>query len=566
MATIVSTPGGRRASTIAPAPSYAGVVSKYASEISAALADETTNTVNQLVLDWKSGTISWEDFLTKYQAIMDDQPAGSSLKTQMGTNLLNYQTVHRDDLVAQKRSELTAQYSAGGTLSQTDSYNIERQLLSYYENGTDDYNKQMETVTNLYAKAIQEKVDNMRSTLLDKFSGGGVTPQEQLTIVNQLLTIAPVGTDTYNNLMTERANIQNSIVSTGKAENTLAASAAFEVADRKEKEQIIPDYQSGRMDGLTADTQNLENWKGVLELYKGLKGQAEGKTAAFIQERVDELQKQVDLRTQGRIFDAYIKDKSGNVMVSPIKLEDVVAGRDVGAVQPKVDYDAQADVFKVYDPRTGKYVAQSTNEADALRQAKALGIPGVITVKTVNGDQNYYYDTNKDSTTYNQFIQLDANTGKPVAAYPAIPVTPTQEKFKVPINANQISQPVNPSYGSELLKAVTKPGEFFSDVGAGIKSTAKSLGIQQPTGNLLERAGSAAKTAFNMTPTGALFNAFKGLVAGPTSIARTSSPVPTTTPTSRTTNSSQTPGIGQTLTANWNKVTNFVKGLFQPKS
>jgi len=569
MATIVSTPGGRRASSIAPAPSYAGVVSKYASEIATALADETSNSVNQLVLDWKNGTLPWDDFLTQYQGIMDDQPDGSSLKTQMGTNLLTYQIAHRDDLVSQKRTQLTAQYSGGGTLSQTDQYNIERQLLSYYDPGTDDYNKQMETVNKLYLNAIQEKVDNMRANLLDKYSGGGVTPQEQLNIVNQLLTIAPVGTDTYNNLMTEKANVENSITSAANTQNTSNASQAYELAQYEETNDITPAYQSGKMDGLTADQKNLDNWKNVQTAMQGIKGQVEGKTIAYVNAKVADLQKQVDLRTQGRIVDAYTTDKSGNVQVAPIAIDDIVAGRNTGALNPAVNYNAKNNTYDVVDPRTGKTVATASNNSTAIQQAKALGIPGVITVKTPNGDQSYYYDKNPESTTYNQFIQLDQTTGKPLAAYPTIPTTPQQQQFKVPIDASQISQPVNPTFGSEVVKAFTNPKGFFGDVGAGLNSAAQSLGVQQPQGNLLEKAGTAAKTAFDMSPTGLLFNIFKGLTgvgSAPNIAPQYSNTVPTTTPVSATKTSSNIPGsLGQTLSTDWNKFTGFVKGLFQPK-
>lgn len=565
MTTIYSRPGGQRAGQIAPAPSYAGVVSKYANEIVSALEDETNNRINALVLSWRQGAISWDDFLLQYQTEMDTLPEGSAKRTTMGTNLLTYQTTHLAEVVEQKRAELTTKYTAGGTLSRTDEYNIERELLGYYESGTEDYNRQMENVTKLYAYAIDEKVENKRAELLDKFSGGGITPTEQLNIVNQLLLMAPVGTDTYRNLMTEKAQALNdietekkSLAATGVAESKDKASQAYEFALYHETTDLIPNYESGRIDGLTADQTNLDNWKNVQTLMQGLKGQVEGKTIAYVNEKVTTLTEQVRLRTQGRMIDAVTTDNSGNRIVSPVKTEDIIKGVSTGVIAPKIDYDADADVFKVYDPRTGKYVAQATNEADALRQAKALAIPGMITVKTAQGEDNYYYDTNKDSSTYNQFIKINAESGKPEAAYPMIPVTPELEQFKVPIDKSLISKSITPTalgklyMGAEGLIGKAKKGAI--EIG-------QKLGVEAPTGETFgQKAVSAAKTALKWTPQNIAFSLLKGIGGKIGGLGGPEVKVPTpkvTTPVSTALKTG-----GSVLKGAGAKVVDFLKGLF----
>ena len=512
MATITSTPGGRRASSIAPAPSYAGVVSKYSSEIASAIANENLNRINQLVLDWQKGTLTWEDFLTKYQQEMDAQPEGSSLKIQMGGNLLNYQAKHKEDLVNQKRTELTAKYSADGSLSKLDEYNVEREILGLYEPGSEDYNKQLDGVTGLYDKAIDESIDNKRTELLDKYMGGGVSPQEQLLIVDELLKVAPQGSTAYNNLVGEKAQIETNIANSSSGENTSKAAQAYEFAQYQETNDLIPNYETGRIDGLTADQTNLDNWKNVQALMQGIKGQVEGKTIAYVNSKVADLEKQVNLRNEGKIFDTYVKiNKQGDVAIQPVNVLDIIEGRDVGAINkiitPEINKKGVVTSYNLTDPRTGKIYKKFMSESAAMLFADKEGIPGAMTIKTKDGDVAYSYDKGN-----NNFVKID-ESGNPLGVYTSIPGTPEQENlFKVQAGElpqsgfNQFTSKLGTNIKNTFNTAETAAGNFADKVGL------DKIGLEKPTGDFGERAATAAKNAAKFTPQGLVMSGLKGLL------------------------------------------------------
>lgn len=480
MAVIVSRPGGRRASEIAPAPSYAGVVSKYASTIQAALQEEENARISQLVLDYQSGSLPWADFLTAFNAEIDKQPEGTSKRVDLEQTLFKLTEDHKTQEFNSKRSQLEAQYVDGG-ITATERYKIESELLSLLTPGTEDYNSQQNMVGKAYDNAIVEQIDKKRADLLNLYSPTGITNQERLKIVDELLKIPPQDSDAYRSLVGERAQVLTDIETAKNkqsSEDLTAARQLFEQADYFEK-QNLADYQAGRISGAEYDAQNLANWKQVQDAMQGLKSQVEGKTLGYINSKVETLQQQVQGRASGQIFDANIADVGQPTKIEPVNVQDIVAGRKTGVVKPIVQYDAKNDVFNVIDPMTGNVAFHAGNQADALNGARALKVPGAFQVATPNGIQYYSFDNNPDSTTYNDFVRYNPQTSKVEGVFAAIPNTPQQEQsFKVPIENSMIrkSMTQKPPLGETIKQNLTDFNMFKASLGNVLGGAAKTIG------------------------------------------------------------------------------------------
>ncbi len=476
MAVITSRPGGRRASEITPAPSYAGVVSKYANIIENAIEEENNARIQKLILDYQTGALPWNEFLTAFNAEIDKQPDGSTKKVDLQTTLAKLTDVNKSREFSAKRSELEAQYSDGG-ITASERYTIENTLLGMLDRGTEDYNNQLQTVNKTYDNAIVEKVDKLRADLLNQYSPSGITDQERLNIVEQLLKIPPQDSEAYRSLIGEKASILTDIQkqrekSTG--EDLTAARQLFEQADYFEK-QTQADFETGRIGGAEFDTQNLENWKAVQDAMQGLKGQVEGKTLGYINSKIETLQQQVTDRQSGKLLDVVVSDPGEQTKIQAVKLSDIVGGLNVGAEKPFIQYDAKGDLFNVIDPRTGKVAASAGNKADAINAARQNKVPGVIQVNTPNGVQSFAQDRNSDSSTYNDFLRINPTTNKAEEAFAAIPTTPDQEKsFRVNIDSDMI----NKSMSGQDLNALQRTSLNFNQFTSGLGNKIGSLAGQ----------------------------------------------------------------------------------------
>lgn len=478
MATIVSAPGGRRASSIAPAPSYAGVVGKYANDIATAIENETNNRINNLVLQWKQGTLSWDDFLTQYQAEIDLLPTSSSKRTTLETNLLSYQDDHHIDIVNAKRAELTSAATKGDNLvNPLEQYNIERQLLALETPGSANYVKQQDNVVKAYEDALNYTVENKRTELLKVYSSGGITNAEELTINLQLQKLAPPESQTYQKLIAEEAQIRTNVQAEAKTTAGSTVGAAVEEASQKDitlfggstPQGTIPgQYAQGQVSGLQAEQASLANWQKVLDLYQstGYDKQAEGKTVSTIQEIVNRLTTDITERQAGTRFD--VMGKNG---ITSTTLSDVIAGR-VDVLDPSVRYNQQNGRYEAYNPTTG-VVEYSNKDENKVNNYATTKLPGVISVRDENGNlQKYYYDTKQGSPTYNKFISV--KDGK-VNVYASIPSTAEQEqKF----NITQPTGPAEPkfNYFTNLKQNFAKVGEMRETAKAGAKEFYGNLG------------------------------------------------------------------------------------------
>jgi len=488
MAVSTSRPSGGGTTRISPSSNYSGTIARYADTIQTALKEENKNKINSMVLSWRDGSTSWDSL----KSFLDQQLAGESPDSSLSIDLreligkLTEEKRAKD--IRQKRAELTAQLSEGG-ITPMEKYDIEKQLLGMEVPGTEEYQTQEKNVVNAYANAVEYQVESKRSELLKQFGSGGITSQEELAINLQLQALAPEGTDTYNKLVQEEAQIRTNIqaeqeraakLSTGAVSDQVGS--LIESARQRDvtmfggstpQGTIEGAYSQGQLTGLQAEQESLKNWQSVLDAFQNSGvDQVEGVRLATIQEIVNRLQTSLEERQKGLRFDI-IDDKGKQVSAS---IDDVMSGR-VPATK-NVRLNQQTGEYEVFDPVTGDVSFSSKDPGEA--DAKAIETQGLFKTRDMNGNEAFFsLDQNPQSDTYNKFIETKPGGGR--AVYTSIPQTPEQsQKFLnyVEFDGKKVGSAGQILEQTPTTNAGTALGNIFGNIKSGVSAISEKLSGQ----------------------------------------------------------------------------------------
>jgi hypothetical protein len=521
MAIATSRPSGRGTTRIAPSSNYSGTISRYADTIQSALKEERKNKISSMVLNWRDGSTTWNDLKTFLDKELASESPDSSLAIDLRELIGKLSEEKKTMDIRQRRAELTAQMSEGG-ITPMEKYDIEKELLGMETPGTQDYQTQEKNVVNAYANAVEYQVESKRSELLKQYQGGGITSEEELAINLELQKLAPEGTDTYNKLVQEEAQIRTNIQSeqekaakAGAGEATNQVGQLIEAAKQRDitlfggstpQGTIEGAFSQGQINGLQAEQESLKNWQEVLNAFqKAGIDQVEGIRVTTIQEIISRIQTSLDERQKGLRFDI-IDDKGRQISAS---IDDVISGR-VPATK-NVRLNQQTGEYEVFDPVTGDVTFSSKDPAEA--DAKATEVSGLFKTRDMNGNEAYFsLDQNPKSDTYNKFIETKAGGGR--AVYSSVPQTPEQsQKFlnyvefdgKKVGNAGQIMEQ------TPTTNAGTALGNVFENIKKGVSTVTQTLTGQNQNQGQTKGPDLGQAALGSLGPIGAGFGLIKQL-------------------------------------------------------
>lgn len=259
MATVTNNPR-RRLSRVPNAPTYANLASRYADTFQKAIEQQEQNDLNTKLTQFKMGEFSYEDLKKYLEQKIKEAPDGSSKK---------------------------AQYTS-----------------SLYE--ADKFNK-----ANIESEA-KSTVERLRTQMLDSIKGK-VTTAKELEIVRELKKAVNPESGAYADLVMEEAKLKNQVANEGAAGGKKGIQDALDKYYAKvsiENENLIKDYQAGKITGYELDTRLFQNG---IEFQKAI-AQAEKSGAniptTYYQAAEDTayVKQRLGQREVGQVFDVMAKN------------------------------------------------------------------------------------------------------------------------------------------------------------------------------------------------------------------------------------------------------------------
>ena len=487
MAISTSRPSSKGLTRFAPAPSYSGVVSRFASEIQAALQQQEEAEIQQKVLDYRNGITTFADL----QIFLKDKSlayATNSLKKVKVNELLADVTKEETANVKRReRAKLESKASVKGVTAE-EKLKIEQELLNLEIPGTVEYQAQQKRVIDSTDNAEVEKVERLKTELLDRYKEGGITSEEELAIYRELRNVANPDSEISRKLAVKEAEIMTTIQQEKEAKakagagaaNTANVQKATQIYERNiiENQNIMDKYQSNPIlyPGLKAEQAMLVNWKEIEQALQGIKGQVEGKTLGTIQAQVQQLEQSVKERLAGDRFD--VLDNSNKVRSATMdEIRNDTKG-EFSSFRPR--YNSKKDQYEVVDPQTGKTVFAG-DEGKAKDYAKQVGIGG-ITVLNEAGPKEYF--ANKQTGEY--FRRDDKGI---IESFAKIPGTPELEQmFKSTIAPQSTKADVFKGFLSGVEE---KAQQFIGEpLRQGANMAATAIGnLGRKVGRVVERVG-----------------------------------------------------------------------------
>jgi len=328
MATVTSNPRRRLSKIPTGDSSYSNIASRYASTFQKAIDTAEENDLQTKLNLFKLGSLKYEDFKNYLSDKIKGLDAGST-KASTYTSLM---------VEAEK------------------------------------YNK------TLIENNAKTTVEQARANMLEQFKGK-VTTQNELDIVRKLKDLAPKGTSTYADLVTEEAKLKNQVISEGAAagkttiKNNLDKYFAYVATENK---QLIQDFQNGKITGYQLDQQLLQNGTQM----KTALSTAESKGIDIPQtyytdvaENTDYVKNRLAQREVGQVFD--VLDRSGKVQsITHQELENDKLKSTPDYIRSKytIESNPTGSIFYVVDSTTGQKAVKTpfVSTTDANRAIKQL--------------------------------------------------------------------------------------------------------------------------------------------------------------------------------------------------
>lgn len=336
MAIVSKSPArGRAAIPEAPTGTYEAMAAKYAQEFIRAAREQKANELSMKIIQWQNGEISYEEIKKYIEERISSAKDNSSEKVQL------------------------------------------LQTLSSLEENQSKI-KETENV---------QRVAQRRAELIDQFKEGGISNEEQLTIVRELREIADKDSDVYRQLIVEEAKVLGAI----EAEKTKGSGQAItntfneRVSAIESAEQRAEfAYQRGEITGQVRDQIRMQHAQELAQSVQ--EAMASGKSVPasaldMVQNFTFGAEQMISLREQGLMADMI--DKNG--MVVRIATNENNFGQEIkfspsqGLQMGKlanignIREDAFTGMFYVFNPATGMETPYKS-KADAMRAAEQEGL------------------------------------------------------------------------------------------------------------------------------------------------------------------------------------------------
>jgi len=375
MASITRRPS-RTSSRIMAAPSYQGVASSFSSQFSAAITEQRRSRFDNMVTSYMDGGTSYEELQKFVKDYVDEVGQDTNEGSSALSTLVKLQATEKSRVRETKRSELEARYvTADGSISAEDRYKIEQELLGVESPGSKEFTAQQQRVISSFDEAQTEAVAKRRIELIDQFKSGGITPQEDLAITQELRAMANPDSTVYAQLVEQEARLLTSISTAGGTTNKTNA-LDFQAADTVSKlDSLQRQHQLGVVDGLTAAKAEQELYNQLYDtmvqmaqdgiaIDRGLLTQAQ-QGATFAQEKVGAYE-------NGILFDVITKD--GSVRSITPDGRDIQTGKTADYLNDPVQYNPLTQDWSVVNEE-GEVVGRNiTSESAARLTAKEMNL------------------------------------------------------------------------------------------------------------------------------------------------------------------------------------------------
>ncbi len=421
MAIVVSRPA-RRLARIPPARTYEGIASRYADIFRAAMRQQEENEVNLMILQWQRGEITFDELKRFLEQKIKEAPEGSSRKVEWLNTLTKLEAQHK----------------------------------------------------RIWEAEQEEKVARKRAELLERYMEGGITPKEQLAIVQELKKVADPDSDTYRDLLAEEAQIRTSIARKGAAEGgrVAAKEAAKELARLNAEMRInLDNYRSGLISGTALDQAIVETVKEAQQVLENAAARGASISRAdytifdpYLGREVEmdtvlnSAQQRLTARSRGLMMD--VVDRAGNLV--PITLTELANDVIRNPLNPRyqrapyVPAQDETGLWKLTDPVTGETLKDEKGNEMVFntREGAATTVkqlfPGYeVVVRTDQGLERWFYDPETNAFS---------PQGEPNRKFMAIPSTPEQRTLFEYKRPERISD-------EEFSKLVKRGQEMFIKMG-----------------------------------------------------------------------------------------------------
>lgn len=179
-------------SSVTPYSNYSSVVSNYASAVSTAQQEEKNTELEGKILSYKNGNITYNELSSYIQSRLASETPGTAKELALRETLSSAEEYERDQQVKINRAKMMEQYSKGG-ISADEQVRIEQNLLQYYKPGSASYAQQLAVISTAKETARVENNNAKVAKLQGELSSGGLTKNEQVRVLEEMKRYAEPG-------------------------------------------------------------------------------------------------------------------------------------------------------------------------------------------------------------------------------------------------------------------------------------------------------------------------------------------------------------------------------------
>jgi hypothetical protein len=493
-------------SSVSPYSNYTNVVANYAASLAAAMQNQKNTEIENKVLDYKNGNLSYSDLVSFLNTKLAAEKAGSTGELNIRNVMLDLETYERTQQVNIARAKLTSKYSKNG-ISASEQRKIEEAVLEKLKKGSAEYTQQLAAISTARELERVEKnnaeVANLQATL----SMGGLNTGEQIQVYKKMAEYAEPGSQ-------EKADIETKIGSLAEQKRKEDQEAQM----YQKVSQMLDQYEGGGITNEEALSMNREMQKYVDP------GSAD---------MVELKQKEANILGDIANPPEGSRDKSfeQEVAVQTAQLKDLEAKFAAGQLNPEEYIQKQEAVMSLIAPQDipeGNFniedmatLKQRFADFESMKQAVQSG--QVVPVK-VGNQQTLVPLSELTSFKYSEEVpitELDPATGQPAVGNEKTGrvvtlINPDGSERLVSINQDNTfsdvtatkSTKLNADYTTSTVTSYVKSPDKSSSVAdfvGTVKKTGPTSAISASTANISQKAaktvgdfqGSTLNTAKN---------------------------------------------------------------------
>lgn len=218
-------------SSVSTAPSYAGVVSQYATQIKAAQVQQENTELENKVFEYQQGNIKFNDLNAFINGRLSGVTAGTQKELDLKKLLVEVDKFENKKNLEIKRAGLEAKFAKNG-ISADEQLQIEREMLQYLKEGTSDYTQQLSTIAATQELARVEKNNMEVAKLESELSREGLTTSESIRIFEKMKGFTEQGS-------AERSQIDTKLNGLKEAQKEEQLAQAREIAVSEMLDQYV---------------------------------------------------------------------------------------------------------------------------------------------------------------------------------------------------------------------------------------------------------------------------------------------------------------------------------------